>query len=147
MAFEKGNQLAKGNPNSGRPREWTDELIEAEAYYLLEWAQDPDALVLGECYGSRGYSYEDAMDWSNRFSVFCKCKNMAKAIVGARREKGAIKKKYDSNIVGRSMPQYDPEFKAFLKDMKMTQAVVDAIGEDAAKKLSDFLKSQSPIHK
>jgi len=146
MPAPKGNQYAKGH-HCGRPVEWTDEKITEEAAYLLEWSQDSDALVLGECYGSRGYSYEDAIEWAEKHEVFRKSRLLAKSIVGARREKGAIKGKYGENLISKTMALYDPEYKALMKELKNAQTIVNVAGDDAAKKLSEVLKSQPQVSK
>lgn len=102
----------------GRPIEWTDEKIEAEADYLLEWARLDDSLVLGSCYADRCYSYQDAIDWSVKNEKFREAKKRARTFVGSRREKGGIQGSLDSAIVRSSMGTYDPEHRAFLIEMK-----------------------------
>ena len=118
MPAPKGNKYGQGNPNSGRPPIWTDEKIEEEAKLLIEFAQKPTSLVLGEHYGARGYSYEHSMDWEKKNKAFYEAKRLAKCLIGARRERGAILGDYDSPMVRASMANYDPEYRAMLVEMK-----------------------------
>lgn len=138
MGFQKGNQLAKGNPNSGRPALWTQEKIEAEASYLLEWSKQDDSLVLAECYGLRGYSYDHVSDWEKKNSVFAEAKKIAKTRIGARREKKALLNQIDSNIVGKTLITYDPEFRAAMKELShkgdsSNQPIINLYAKDFSK--------------
>jgi len=82
-SFKKGNQIAKGNPNSGRPREYDSE-VEAEA--LLEWCMKPEATILRMFAPLRGYAPSRMDDWLIRCPVFRGAYAVAKAIIGCRRE-------------------------------------------------------------
>lgn len=103
---------------AGQPQKWTDEAIEAEAAFLLEWCQSDDAIVLATCYGMRGYSYQRADEWDNSNKIFSEAKRIAKTIIGARREKGALLGKLDSSIVKASLANYDPDHRRFMIEMK-----------------------------
>jgi len=102
----------------GRPPIWTDEAIEAEADFLLEWCCNEDALVLATCYGMRKYSYQRAEEWDASNKKFAEAKRIAKTIVGARREHGAIIGKLDSSIIKASMANYDPEYRRLMIEVK-----------------------------
>lgn len=146
MAAPKGNQNAKGH-GCGRPRKWTDEHIEAEADFLLEWANRDDAIVLGTCYGLRGYSYEKSVVWAKQNEWYAEAKELAKTLVGARREVGALKGRLDAGLVKASLATYDPEYRAFLKEMKRDQIMEDISNEQAAKDISEYIKTRPPVKK
>lgn len=146
MGAPKGNQNAKGH-GCGRPRTWTDEMIDKEADFLLEWAHGEQAIVLGTCYGIRGYSYEMSTRWSKTHPWFAEAKELAKTLVGARREVKALKGQIDASLVKASMATYDPEYRAFLKEMKRDQILEDISAEKAAKDISEYIKSRPQVKK
>lgn len=105
----------------GRSLKWTDEKIEEEAEYLLEWANLPGSLVLGMCYGSRGYTYQDAKEWAQRNDKYREAKLLAFTLVGSRREMGGLINKLSSGLVSRTMPLYDPDYNDLVMQMKKAQ--------------------------
>jgi hypothetical protein len=130
----------------GRPTEWTVEKIEAEADYLVEWAEKPDSIVLGTCYGSRGYSYVDANEWAKENKKFGKAKAHAKTLVGARREIGGLINKLNPGIVSRTMPMYDPEYNEHVMALKKNQSESECIDISDLKTAFDTLtKNQSIV--
>jgi len=131
----------------GRPRKWTDELIEKEAELLLEWSDKDEALVMGTHYGKRLYTNADSADWEKSNEYFKYCKGIALTRVGARRELFGLKGKLDSALVKASLACYDPVYRAFLIEMKREKIVEDLLGEDAAKELSKILKAKSAVKK
>lgn len=141
----KGNQNAKGHKGVAPNQIWFEEDVNEEADYLIAWAMKEDSLVLGECYGMRGYTYQASSEWAERNEKFRQARIIAKTIVGARREKGALLGKLDSSLVRHSMALYDPEYRAYLKEMKRDQIIEDIAAEEAAKKISDHIKSQSIV--
>lgn len=86
-SFKKGNQIAVGNPNSGRPKEH-DPIIEAAA--LIEWCKTPEATVLREFAPLRGYAPSLMDGWLKTSPVFLGAYALAKAMIGVRREKMLI---------------------------------------------------------
>lgn len=102
----------------GRPPIWTQERLAQEAKDLLAWASKEDSIVLAEFYGLKGYDYDDVSHFERISPHFAKAKRSAKIMIGARREKGALKGKLDSSIVKKSMALYDPEMRAYELEMK-----------------------------
>lgn len=114
--FLPGNTLSHGLTNSGRPRLWSEEEVNIEAKELLKYANKPDSIVLASHYASRDYTYDDVFDWCKRNSEFSKALKIAKQIVGARREAGALNGKYSEGIVSKTMANYDPEHRAMMRE-------------------------------
>jgi hypothetical protein len=102
----------------GAPKKWTDERIEQEADALLEWAKKKDSLVIATFYGMRGISYQRAEEWDHSNEKFAESKRIAKTIIGARREHGALTGKLDASMVKASMANYDPEHRRYMLEMK-----------------------------
>ena len=126
MAAPKGNQYAKGNPNSGRPPKWTEPVLEEEAEALLEYARKPDSITLVDYWPTRGFSDVEACRFEKSSEVFSKAKRMAKNLIGGRREKMGLLGDYDSAIVRSSMATYDYEHRMMLKEMKREELLEEA---------------------
>jgi hypothetical protein len=121
MAPPKGHEPYPGCETGGRPIIWTDEKIEEEATLLIQYAKNPESLVLGKHYGERGYHSWHAMYWSKRNSVFDDAKKLALTIVGARREELAIKGLIHDAMVRKYAGVYDPEIKQYELDLKQKE--------------------------
>ncbi len=129
-----------------RPIEWTDQLIELEADYLVEWARKSESLVMGTCYGSRGYSYHDAKEWSIKNIKFRQAKIQATTLVGARRELGGLINKLNSNIVARTMPLYDPDYNEHLKEQRKAESENDLKDNlEFCQAINNLIKDQSIV--
>lgn len=102
----------------GRPLYWNPERLLEEGKAMIEWAQKEDSLVLADFYASRGYDYDDVNEFEKRSPEFSKLKRLAKMIVGARREKGALHGNLDAGLVKKSMALYDPDMKAYELELK-----------------------------
>lgn len=131
---------------AGRPIEWNDEKIEIEAEYLLEWVKKDDSLVLGTCYGSRGYSYHDCMEWEVKNEKFRHAKRQAKTIIGARREKGAILNELNSGIVNRTMGLYDCELDQYLEKQRSKEQSNDS-AQDICNAINALLNNTPTVVK
>lgn len=130
-----------------RIRKWTSEVIEQEAELLLEWSLKDEALVMGTHYGNRLYSHADSCDWEKSNEYYRYCKRIALTRVGARRELFALQGKIDSSLVKASLGCYDPEYRAFLTEMKREKVIEDLAGDEAAKEISKILKERSAVKK
>ena len=95
MAAPKGNKYAYKNPLSGRPKVWTDEIIEKEAQALVEWAQSDEAIVFREFPSIRGYVTSTFYEFAEKNEVFAEAFNYARDLIGVRREKLYIEKNSD----------------------------------------------------
>jgi hypothetical protein len=82
-SFKEGNKASVGN-KGGRPREY-DPLVEAEA--ILKWSKTPDATILRSFAPERGYAPSLMDQWLLSSPEFMGAYAIAKARVGARREK------------------------------------------------------------
>lgn len=120
MPAPKGHAPYAGCETGGRPRVWTDELIEQEAELLIEWAHKETSIVMGKHYGERGYTRQSSCEWAVRNKYYAHAKNLALTIVGARREEMALMGAIDHNIVKTSMGLYDHEYRQYQIDLKST---------------------------
>jgi hypothetical protein len=72
MAAPFGNQNAKGH-GCGRPREWTDELIEAEAEAFYKWMEGKDNIYFKSFAIERGYLPSYLSELAERSIIFAEC--------------------------------------------------------------------------
>ncbi len=80
---------------------------------IVDWARnDVDALILSEFYLAKGIHGQTWYAWCKRFPRLQLAHDCAKQLIGIRREKGALKGKYNMPMVMWSMPMYDKEWEA-----------------------------------
>ncbi len=86
--------------------EWRKRFI----YTMLEWSQRDDSLEITdfalEMKMRRALLYE----WNERYADFREAFNHVKLIIGSRRRKGALVRKFDKDVVFKDMHKYDPEW-------------------------------------
>lgn len=112
-----------GKNLGGRPEEWDSARLEQEAIDLLAWAKGEESLVLREFFAYRGYTQQRAHDLFKKESEgakrFAEAYEIAKTIIGARREAGALRGELTPSTVEKGAPMYDPDYKAYLIEMKL----------------------------
>jgi hypothetical protein len=89
--------------------------IECYAKELIEFVQDEEIIKVLEFPVSTDLSIATYKRWLDEFPVLADAHAKATFIVGSRREKFALKGKYDKVIVLKTMAMYDPEYKKNLE--------------------------------
>jgi len=69
MAAPKGNQYAKGH-GKGRPKIWTDDVIENEAEELLKFIANDEGLYINSFCRKRGIDPDRLSEWARSNEVF-----------------------------------------------------------------------------
>lgn len=109
-----------GNSNSliylnhkAREQTWmTEEKIERFAAEMIQWAyESQDATKLSKFFHMKGIRNKIALEWCKKWPNFAEDYQLAKEIIGDRREDGALNKIFDAGLVARSMPMYDQDWK------------------------------------
>lgn len=118
MPAPEGNKNALGN-NGGRPKLPFDRDIEFNE--LLKWALTDDALVLRMFPATRGYSHDTMQRWCEENIEYCDIYNMAKELIGARRELLLIKNN-SSSPFQRYAAYYDKALHKFERKDKADDA-------------------------
>jgi len=86
--------------------------IERLAADLIKWAQeDDDALVLRDFIHLKGIPEKTFYRWAKKHKVLANAKTEALSRIGARRERGVIKKLYDPKPIMYRQHRYDPTWK------------------------------------
>ncbi len=87
--------------------------IEALAANLMAWADDEneEALRLDDFVDSRRLHYSTFHDWIAKYECMAEAHAYAKRRIAARRERGALQRKYDGSFMAKSIGHYCPEFR------------------------------------
>lgn len=89
----------------------SQEFLDRLGQDLLAWAKNSDSLLLNDFFTERWISIHTYRRWAERDKMFSDRLEMAKLMIGSRREKGALQRKFDASVMMRSAPLYDPEWK------------------------------------
>jgi len=101
-------------------RDWRLRFI----YTLLEWASKDDSVEITDFALEMKMRRSTVYDWANRYPDVKEALDQARLMIGSRRRKGALTKKYDKDVVFKDMHKYDPEWLEINKyhsDMKVEQ--------------------------
>lgn len=94
----------------------TEPILKLMSQDLLFWAKtNNEALTLDQFWNEYNIYRTYVERWKERFPWFVNVVELAKSIIGTRREVGALKKQLDSNIVVLTAPMYNKEIKKLLK--------------------------------
>jgi hypothetical protein len=85
---------------------------EKMARKMIDWAeQNDDAVTLEEFYRSIGMLSQDFCDLAHKYPMLEKALQYTRMIIGDRREKGMITRKYDAGSIAYMMPHYSSSWK------------------------------------
>jgi hypothetical protein len=75
---------------------------------MTTWAmENEDALILNEFYQSVGILSQDFCDLAKKYPILQKALDYTRMVIGTRREKGMITRKYDAGSIAYMMPHYN----------------------------------------
>ena len=80
-----------------------------ECMQLIE--NDTSILTIDEMYIKARLTRGVVYGPFRKYTAWLEFMDYAKMVVGARRERGAILKEYDSGMIKATMPNYDPEYR------------------------------------
>jgi|SRR5665213_1643184 len=78
---------------------------------MLAYARLPESIVFRDFLDARGIGYRTYRRWKARFPSVQEVHDLAKGIIGSRREKMGLQRDMDSGFVQNSMYMYDEEWK------------------------------------
>ena len=142
-------------PKNGRPLTWTPEAIEKFGEEFVEWAQKDTSLVLASFVAEKLMNPQILTYLADLSPKFSEALKTAKRLIGARREIGAITKKYEPKVYGMSQRMYDPEYDAYRllelerEELIKAKAKIKALQQELSDKgeIRDFIESQKIITK
>jgi len=95
-----------------RPYPLNDTFVERLAADLVHWAlEDNDALVLVDFLHARKLHSKTFWEWTEKYPILKEANAIAKQAIGSRREKGAIKGKYNPAMIMSQQAKYDASWK------------------------------------
>lgn len=98
-------------------QDWRNRLI----YTMYEWASKDDSLEITDFAIEMKMRRMTLYDWANKYPDIKAALDEVRLMLGSRRRKGALTRKYDKDMALRDMHCYDPEWLAINKyhsDMK-----------------------------
>lgn len=119
----------------------TKNFVLQEAMRLKEFADLDTSLRLSDFYDFRGYNTDTFYDWCHKFPEMKTAHDYAKRRIGARRENGALFKKFDSGIVQRTLGYYDYVFQ---REVDKANAAKLAVAEKSESKVVVIERFPSP---
>lgn len=88
---------------------------------MLEWASQEDSLEITDFMIEMKMHRQTLYKWADKYEDIREALDITRLILGSRRRKGALTRKYDKDMALRDMHCYDPEWLAINKyhsDMK-----------------------------
>ena len=79
-------------------------------YTLLEWASKEDSLEITDFALEMKMRRATIYDWASRYPDLKDALDFARLMIGSRRRKGALTRKFDKDVVFKDMNKYDPEW-------------------------------------
>lgn len=113
----------------GRPLEYDEEFLKKAGESALEFANRPDSYGILGWRGETGYTFQQLNEWSEKSAHFSEMYAQAKAIIGHRREQGAIKNELNAQVVNQRAWQYDGEVRSHAKEMAKIESTGKVIVE------------------
>lgn len=90
----------------------TEAFITRISQEMITWAKtDEKAYKISQFFTPKHIGYDTYMGWVKRHEEFAHAYNLAKIIIGDRRESGALERKFDATTVAQMMPFYDNDWK------------------------------------
>ncbi len=133
MAAPKGNQYAKGNPNSGRPLKYD---MEQEAIAIEEWSKKESAINLVGFVCERDICPDYIYDWADRSEVFSQALKKAKARLAERRERLMNQNAINYGSFNRYQDIYDPFLKRHEDEKKNYEAYLKKAEEKSTQEIT-----------
>jgi len=79
-------------------------------YTMLEWAEKEDSLEITDFALEMKMRRPLLYEWCDKFPDFKAAFDHVKLMIGSRRRKGALVRKFDKDVVFKDMHKYDPEW-------------------------------------
>ncbi len=80
------------------------------AYTLLEWATKDDSVEITDFALEMKMRRQTIYEWAAKYPVIKDALDQARLMIGSRRRKGALTRKFDKDVVFKDMHKYDPEW-------------------------------------
>lgn len=85
----------------------TQRFIERETERLINFANQDDSITIQRFWLSGGYNRKQFYEWIKKFPHFAEAHEYAMTLIGARREEGAIYRKFEPSTIQRTLGRYN----------------------------------------
>lgn len=90
----------------------TDGFIDRFSKELIDWAEnDEKAIKISQFFSKKRIPSKTYYEWTNKYEPIRQAHELAKILIGNRREQGALERKYEASIVKQMMPYYDRDWR------------------------------------
>lgn len=101
----------------------TEAFLERLGQELIQWAErEEKQYKIAPFFDKRRIGWSTYDRWAKEHPKFGAAYNLAKSILGTRREYGALERKLDAGTVIQMMPHYDQEWKQMVKERNEMKA-------------------------
>jgi hypothetical protein len=98
MPAPKGHKPYPGSEKGGRPKKWTDDLIEKEADAFEQWMQLPDSIWYEDFALEREFHPDYLSEWAKTNEKFCRVYKKSQAWQKSKLLKGGLLNKYNAGF-------------------------------------------------
>ncbi len=119
----------------------TSNFMIQEALRLKQWAEEDDSLRISDFFDSRGYSRKMFYEWVHKHHEFEIAHEYAMRRIGARRENGALTRKFAETTVHKTLGHYDYVWR---EEIDRANAARLAVADKAESKLVIMERYQLP---
>ena len=92
------------------------QILEALEHDLLKWCKTDDAISMDGFVSVSYLATPRLYEYAQKHEGLKTAIEMAKHLIGQRRERFALEGKYNANVVIKTMPLYSPEYKAWVQE-------------------------------
>lgn len=101
----------------------TEAFLERISQEMISWAKTNEkAYKISQFFSPKHIGYTTYTGWAKKYPQFEAAYNLAKTIIGDRRESGALERKLDAGTVIQMMPKYDPEWQEMVRERNEMKA-------------------------
>ena len=125
----------------------TGTFIEQEAKRIKQWADLDTSLRMTDFSDMRGYDPDTFYEWVAKYPLIAKAHKYALRRIGARREDGAISRKFDSSTIHRTLGYYDKVWKSETRELARMKEEMSSGNETKVVVIERFaLPEDAKIH-
>lgn len=101
----------------------TEAFLERIGQELITWAEtEKKEYKISPFFEKKRIGWNTYTNWAKKYPKFRAAYDLAKSILGTRREYGAIERKFDASTIIQMMPTYDPEWRQMVKERNEMKA-------------------------
>ena len=134
---------------TGRQQPISEELIEAVGKQFFEWAEkDKEALTVHAFFRKKGLGWSTIRRWRLRSPIFAEYYLNGMNAIGDRRERGAIKRKYEPSMIRQTAHCFNPDYReAHYEELKLKAELANKEANESVTNVIYELCTEEHTHK